>query len=93
MGLFDFMKKGGEKPVDRKPAAPSRQGPQAPAETRKSPLTATREYTIKSGDSLSKIAMEVYGDESKWEKIFNANKSIIKNPDAISPGRKIYIPE
>jgi len=47
------------------------------------------EYTVKSGDSLSKIASH-YG--IKWKDIFEANKDIIKNPDLIQPGWKLKIP-
>jgi nucleoid-associated protein YgaU len=47
------------------------------------------EYTVKKGDSLSKIASH-YG--IKWKDIFEANKDIIKNPDLIQPGWKLKIP-
>ena len=46
------------------------------------------EYTVKKGDSLSKIATH-YG--IKWKDIFEANKDIIKNPDLIQPGWKLKI--
>jgi nucleoid-associated protein YgaU len=49
----------------------------------------TEVYTVKSGDSLSKIASH-YG--IKWKDIFEANKDIIKNPDLIQPGWKLKIP-
>ena len=49
----------------------------------------TTEYTVKSGDSLSKIGKE-YG--VSWQDIFVANKDIIKNPDLIQPGWKLKIP-
>jgi nucleoid-associated protein YgaU len=47
------------------------------------------EYTVKSGDSLSKIGAK-YG--VGWKQIFEANKHIIKNPDLIQPGWKLKIP-
>lgn len=50
---------------------------------------ASEEYTVKSGDSLSKIASH-YG--LKWKDIFEANKDLIKNPDLIQPGWKLKIP-
>jgi nucleoid-associated protein YgaU len=49
-------------------------------------------YTVKSGDSLSKIAQQHYGDSTKWRKIFDANKDIIKDPNLIHPGQKLNIP-
>jgi len=47
-------------------------------------------YEVKSGDSLSKIAAKYPG--MTWQKIFEANKDTIKNPDLIHPGQKIVIP-
>lgn len=52
-----------------------------------------RHYTIQSGDSLSKIAKEVYGSFDKWEALFAANREVIKDPDLIYPGQIILIPE
>lgn len=52
----------------------------------------TRVYVIKSGDSLSKIAKEVYGDANRWPEIFEANKDKIKDPNLIYPGQELRIP-
>jgi nucleoid-associated protein YgaU len=52
----------------------------------------TRVYVVKSGDSLSKIAKAVYGDADRWQKIFEANKDKIKDPNAIQVGLKLRIP-
>jgi nucleoid-associated protein YgaU len=51
-----------------------------------------RTYTVKGGDTLSKIAKEVYGDASAWKKIHEANKAAIPNPDLIHPGQELTIP-
>jgi nucleoid-associated protein YgaU len=50
-------------------------------------------YTVKSGDSLSKIAKQFYGDANKWHQIYDANRDKIKNPDMIHPGQEFTIPE
>ena len=50
-------------------------------------------YTVKSGDSLSKIAKHVYGDANAWHRIYDANRDKIKNPDLIHPGQEFTIPE
>lgn len=49
-------------------------------------------YTVKSGDSLSKIAKHLYGNASDWHKIYDANRDKIKNPDLIQPGWVLTIP-
>jgi nucleoid-associated protein YgaU len=54
--------------------------------------TAPKLREVKSGDSLSKIAKQEYGDASKWPLIFEANKDILKDPDKIFPGQQLKIP-
>jgi nucleoid-associated protein YgaU len=54
---------------------------------------ATRTYTVAAGDSLSKIAKQLYGDAKAWQRIYEANKDQIKNPDLIHPGQVLKIPE
>lgn len=51
-----------------------------------------RFYTIKSGDTLSRIAKKFYGDANKYMDIVNENKGVIKDPDSIYPGQVIRIP-
>ena len=50
------------------------------------------DYTVKAGDTLSKIAKEKYGDASQWKKIQEANADLIKNPDKIQVGWKLRLP-
>ena len=52
----------------------------------------SRYYTIQSGDTLSKIAKEHYGDAGDYDKIFEANREVIGDPDKIYPGQQIRIP-
>ena len=49
-------------------------------------------YTVKSGDSLWKIAKQFYGDGAKYNKIYEGNKSIISNPSLIYVGQVLTIP-
>ncbi len=49
-------------------------------------------HIVKSGDSLSKIAKHYYGDAMKYKQIFEANTSILKNPDVIHPDQVLVIP-
>ena len=92
MGLLDFLTNEG----DKKPVAPATAGtgtdffgntPQ-PADA-----TAGTAYTVVSGDSLSKIAKNHYGDAAKWHQIYEANKAIIgTNPDRIEVGQELTLP-
>lgn len=55
-------------------------------------LAEARTYVVKPGDSLSKIAQQVYGDLNRWGEIFEANKDQIKDPNVISAGMKLRLP-
>ena len=95
MGLFDFLSNEGEKkPVEpaNKPAAGGATdffGNAAPADTAQGDT-----YTVVSGDSLSKIAKNHYGDAAKWHQIYDANKTVIgANPDLIEVGQVLTLPK
>jgi nucleoid-associated protein YgaU len=49
-------------------------------------------YTVVSGDTLSKISKQYYGDANQYMKIFEANKPMLTHPDKIYPGQKLRIP-
>ncbi len=49
-------------------------------------------HTVKSGDTLSKIAKEHYGNANKYPEIFEANKPMLTDPDKIYPGQVLRIP-
>jgi len=60
--------------------------------TVKEPGEEARLYTVKSGDTLGKIAKQFYGNANEYEKIFEANKPQLKHPDKIYPGQVLRIP-
>ncbi|MEL6859868.1 MAG: peptidoglycan-binding protein LysM [Pseudomonadota bacterium] len=49
-------------------------------------------HTVKSGDTLSKIAKKYYGDAMRYPDIFDANTPMLKHPDKIYPGQVLRIP-
>ena len=51
-----------------------------------------RTYTVKSGDTLSQIAKEHYGDANAYRRIFDANRDQLSDPDLIKPGQVLKIP-
>lgn len=52
-----------------------------------------RTYTVQAGDTLSKIAQQMYGDASKYNAIFEANTPLLEDPDTIFPGQELVIPD
>ncbi|MFK0269387.1 peptidoglycan-binding protein LysM [Pseudomonas asiatica] len=54
---------------------------------------AARFVTVEKGDTLSAISKKVYGDPNKYQKIFEANKPMLKHPDKIYPGQVLRIPD
>jgi nucleoid-associated protein YgaU len=53
---------------------------------------AGKTYTVKSGDTLSKIAKEHLGDANAYNEIFDANRDQLSDPDKIQPGQVLKIP-
>ncbi|GLH31085.1 MULTISPECIES: peptidoglycan-binding protein LysM [Pseudomonas] len=56
-------------------------------------VQAARFVTVKKGDTLSAIAVVVYGNAGQYNKIFEANKPMLKHPDKIYPGQVLRIPD
>ena len=56
------------------------------------PEAESKFYTVKSGDNLSKISKKFYGDANQYNKIFEANRRLLKNADDIFPGQVLRIP-
>lgn len=57
-----------------------------------SPEPESRFYTVQSGDTLSKIAKEMYGNANDYNKIFEANRPMLSDPNKIYVGQVLRIP-
>ena len=57
------------------------------------PAAAETTYTVKAGDTLSKIAKQHLGDANAYMAIFDANRDQLKDPDKIRPGQVLKIPQ
>lgn len=53
---------------------------------------SAKTYTVKSGDTLSKIAKDQLGNASAYMKIYEANRDQLSDPDKIKPGQVLKIP-
>ncbi len=73
-----------------KPAAESPAEPVKPSEPVESAVEA---YTVQPGDSLWSISQKFYGTGRKWNSIYEANRTMIKNPNLIFTGQKLTIPK
>jgi nucleoid-associated protein YgaU len=56
------------------------------------PAEAARMYTVQSGDTLSAIAKQFYGDANRYNEIFEANRPMLSDPNMIYPGQTLRIP-
>ena len=72
-----------EAPVEEQPAAVE----EAPSEA-----AAPETYVVQSGDSLSAIALQLYGDAAEYTRIFEANRDKLSDPNLIQPGQELIIP-
>lgn len=79
--LWDAIKAiGGENPAD------------IMADIKVADESVYHRHTVKSGETLGKIAKHYYGDAMKYQNIFAANSDILKNPDLIYPDQELIIP-
>ncbi|MGE8190555.1 peptidoglycan-binding protein LysM [Pseudomonas sp. NPDC086278] len=56
-------------------------------------LVAAKFVVVEKGDTLSAISLRVYGNANQYNKIFEANKPMLKDVDKIYPGQSLRIPE
>jgi nucleoid-associated protein YgaU len=65
----------------------------SPAAVTSSPASTEQTYEVKAGDTLLSISEEVYGDSTKWRRIYDANKDLIgADPDKLKLEQKLKIP-
>ncbi len=56
------------------------------------PAQQSHTYTVKSGDTLSKISKDVYGKAGDWPWVYHVNASQLHDPNVIYPGQKLDVP-
>jgi nucleoid-associated protein YgaU len=68
------------------PAAAREAGPRTQDES-------PRTHTVQAGDTLSAIAKKYYGNANDYMEIYNANRDQLSDPNKISPGQVLKIPQ
>ena len=82
------------KPDEEKQQLPTVVKRETLADTVEYMITGTRStYTIKSGESLVRVALKFYGNKKLWLYLVQYNKDIIKDADVVPVGTTIRIPE
>lgn len=71
---------------------PSPAGQQAAQQAGATAAGGMQSYTVKPGDSLSKISQQFYGSAGQYMKIYEANRDQLKDPNQIRPGQELKIP-
>jgi len=56
-------------------------------------INTPRVHIVREDETLSAISQQYYGSANKWRKIFEANRSRLKDPNRISLGTKLIIPD
>lgn len=80
--------KAESKPAQQQPAA------SAYSDSASYKITGTKtKYTIKEGETLTKVSLRLYGTKAMWPYIVKHNPKVIKNPDNVPYGTTIEIPE
>lgn len=64
----------------------------ATAQSSQSAQSANQSYTVKAGDTLSKISRQFYGNANEYMRIFYANRDKLRDPDKIQVGQELSIP-
>jgi nucleoid-associated protein YgaU len=49
-------------------------------------------HVVQDGETLGRIALRYYGDANRWQKIYDANRAAIPNPNALTVGARLNIP-
>ncbi len=92
-----MLRKNFQQPVQEQPKvwwpqASEERNESASFEESESAKTKMTKYKVKKGQTLADISKDVYGTTKHWKRIYNANKSKIKDPNKIYAGQVLNIP-
>ena len=97
--IYDFLQDAGLQPaletaeVDEKAPASGTIVPASSLRASSPSVTGrSQEYVVRSGDSLSEIALAAYGSAARWPEILEANRDKLQTPEELQVGMKLQIP-
>ena len=76
-------------PTEETPAEPPEE---TPAEEPAAQTPPQNTYTVASGDCLWSIAQKLYGTGTRWPELYEANRTIIHDPNQIQIGQVLTVP-
>lgn len=85
-------------PPEPKPAVSTAPEPETtpvasrPVQRIRTPAPSVRIYKVRPGDTLTRIARDLYGDAAKWRDIYNANRDKMDNENDLQVGQSLVIP-
>lgn len=74
------------------PAAPSARAPAPAPGASEAPPPAVRTHVVSAGETLGTISSRYYGSPAQWNRIFDANRDRIQNPNNVRVGATLVIP-
>lgn len=106
--VYDFTSEAGQRAplapettlAERAPARPALREESAPRTSERpaattvlgGDLTDATKVTVGPGDSLSGIALRVYGSAARWNVLYEANRGVLKSPDWLTVGTELVVP-
>ena len=78
-------------PIQLESAEPQNE-PETEETAKPAPIELPYSHTVKTNDSLWRLAAHYYGRGSQWKVIYEANRDLIKNPNRLEPGTVLNIP-
>lgn len=84
-----------ERAADTQPKniAPDLSAPQHTYASESNAGPVVKIHIVEKGQTLSDIAYKYYGSTNKWQKIFEANRSRLKDANTLIPGMRLTIPD
>ena len=79
-------------PSAASPAAPAARAPAPAPSVAAAPPPAVRTHVVSAGETLGTISSRYYGSPAQWNRIFDANRDRIQNPNNVRVGTALVIP-